>query len=104
MTGLTNACRRYIKHSIDYKLTFHKSSNELRISAYSDADWASSKDDRRSITRYYISLNEEGPPIAWKSKKQAYVALSTCEAEYMALSITFKTATRTIALLLTMYP
>ena len=79
---------RYIKHSIDYKLTFHKSSNDLRISAYSDADWASTKDDRRSITGYYISLNEDGPPICWKSKKQASVALSTCEAECMALSIT----------------
>ena len=79
---------RYIKHTIEYKLTFHKSTNELRISAYNDADWASSKEDRRSITGYYISLNEEGPPISWKSKKQASVALSTCEAEYMALSIT----------------
>ena len=79
---------RYIKQTVDYKLTFRKSEKELRIHAYCDADWASSIDDRRSTTGYYISLNEEGLPISWKSKKQSSVALSTCKAEYMALSIT----------------
>ena len=50
-----------------------------------DSDWASSKDGRRSTTGYCYSLNEEGPLITWKSKKQQTVALSSSEAEYMAL-------------------
>ena len=82
---------RYIKQSVAYKLTFTKSSN-LKINAFCDADWASSLQDRHSISGYVISLNENGPPISWKSKKQSSVALSTCEAEYMALSLTCQEA------------
>ena len=53
---------------------------------YSDADWASSTDYRRSISGYCSSLNKAGPLISWKSRKQPTVALSSCEAEYIALA------------------
>ena len=79
---------QYIKRTVDKHLTFRKTQSNLRIHAFCDADWASSTDDRRSITGYHISLTEHGPPISWKSKKQTSVALSTCEAEYVSLSIT----------------
>ena len=32
-------------------------------------------------------MNPKGPPVSWKSKKQTSVALSTCEDEYMSLSL-----------------
>ena len=32
-------------------------------------------------------LSDNGPAISWKSKKQSSVALSTCKADYMALSV-----------------
>ena len=83
---------RYISNTVNYKLTFRKTEGNFRLFAYCDADWASSLDDRRSISGYCLSLKEEGPPISWKSKKQASVALSTCEAEYMSLSITCQEA------------
>ena len=77
---------RYLKKTSNYRLTYSKSSTDLQIFAYCDADWAASK-DRRSISGYCISLNENGPLISWKSKRQNSIALSTCEAEYVAMSI-----------------
>jgi len=50
---------------------------------FTDADWDSG-DDRKSIGGYAFVLN--GAAIAWNSKKQSTVALSSTEAEYMALS------------------
>ena len=49
-----------------------------------DADWPADVDTRRSQTAYIFYLN--GGPVSWQSKKQTTVALSTVEAEYMALS------------------
>ena len=37
-------------------------------------------------------MNPHGPPVSWKSQKQATVALSSCEAEYMALCAATKEA------------
>ena len=51
---------------------------------YSDADWAGDADDRHSTSANLFLL--AGGPISWQSKKQGVVALSTCEAEYVALS------------------
>jgi len=50
---------------------------------YTDADWGS-REDRKSIGGYAFLLN--GAAISWNSKKQATVALSSTEGEYMALT------------------
>jgi hypothetical protein len=63
---------------------YKTSQEEVTITAYSDADWAGDLDDRKSTTGYIILMN--GNVINWNSKKQATVALSTAEAEYMAIS------------------
>jgi hypothetical protein len=54
------------------------------ITLYSDSDWASDKDNRRSISGFVIFVLN--CPILWRSKQQHSVALSSTEAEYMALS------------------
>ena len=54
------------------------------MNANVDADYANSLDDRRSVTGY-VNFMAEGP-ITWQRKTEAYVALSTMEAEYMALA------------------
>ena len=51
---------------------------------FSDADWAGSKNDRRSTSGFVFQI--AGGPISWRSKRQDTVALSTAEAEYLALS------------------
>lgn len=51
---------------------------------YTDADWASDSDDRKSVGAYCFMLNHS--PISWTAKKQAFVATSTMESEYAAAS------------------
>jgi hypothetical protein len=54
------------------------------LEAFVDSDWAGDKDLRRSRTGYLILYN--GVPISWFSGLQSIVALSSTEAEYIALS------------------
>lgn len=80
---------RYLKGTIGLKLKFEYGASD-EICGYSDADWASDVDKRRSCTGFLFTLS--GGAITWMSKRQATVALSTTEAEYMALSATTQEA------------
>ena len=80
---------RYIKHSINYCLCFRKVTDGLSLIGYCDSDWASSVDaegSRRSVTGYCFHLSKSSAALSWKSRKKPTVALSSCEAEYMALA------------------
>ena len=79
---------RYLKGTLNYKLEYDKKKNDKMI-FYSDADWANSS-DRHSISGSCTILH--GGAINWFSKKQRTIALSTTEAEYMALSFTAQEA------------
>ena len=61
------------------------SNRSLKLTAFSDADWGGDKDTRRSHTGGVLFL--AGGAIAWISKKQSSVAMSSAEAEYMAASL-----------------
>ena len=75
---------RYLKGTSDYKLVFRKSSVDMSLTGFCDADWGNSQ-DRRSITGYGFYLSKNGPLISWKCRKQPTVALTTCEEEYMSM-------------------
>ena len=73
---------RYVKGTLNLGLTCKKTTY-FNLIGYSDSDWAGDKMDRKSITGYVFLL--AGCAITWKAKKQQTVALSSTEAEYMAL-------------------
>ncbi|XP_014523651.1 uncharacterized protein LOC106779947 [Vigna radiata var. radiata] len=75
---------RYIQGTHGYGILFprRKGGMEVRIKAYSDADWCGDKSDRKRIRRYLFFLGDS--PISWSSTKESVVALSSCEAEYIA--------------------
>ena len=58
----------------------YRTSTTAQLVSYTDADWASNAADRRSTSGYPFSLGSA--VIAWSSKKQPIVALSSIEAEY----------------------
>jgi hypothetical protein len=72
---------RYLKGTADMVLEFKATEKELH--GYSDADWASDLDSRHSTSGNVFIMS--GGAISWASQKQATVALSTAEAEYVAL-------------------
>ena len=60
------------------------------MEGYSDSDWAGDKDDSKSTSGYLFSLSRAS--ICWKSRKQKLIALSSTEAEYIALTEAAKEA------------
>ena len=56
----------------------------LKLTGYSDSDHAGDMDDRKSTTGMIFFLDDI--PVSWQLQKQRVVAMSSCEAEYMAAS------------------
>ena len=75
---------RYIKGTLSYGLKFSVNDDEYDLYGFSDADWAGDADNRRSTSGYVFKVADF--TVNWCRKKQATVAKSTTEAEYVALS------------------
>jgi hypothetical protein len=73
----------YLRSTIDYCITLGGVGNQIELAGYTDASFAEDPSTRRSTGAFIFTLN--GGPISWTSKRQPTVALSTTEAEYMAL-------------------
>ena len=74
---------RYLKGIQQYGLLYSKDDSSNCV-GFSDADWGGDLDDRKSTSGYVFQVG--GTAISWRSKKQTCVALSTAEAEYIALA------------------
>lgn len=84
---------RYLRGTTDRALVFDGSGSCPEGGAlvgYTDADWASDVNDRRSVSGYVFLLSNAA--ISWQSKKQTSVAQSSTEAEYVALASATKEA------------
>jgi hypothetical protein len=81
---------RYLKGTAHLGLTYRgdpnmKDAMHVTIGpVFTDANWAGCVDDRKSTSGMVAKIN--GTAVAWKSKKQTTVALSSAEAEYIAAS------------------
>uniref|UniRef100_A0A2N9HBW1 Integrase catalytic domain-containing protein n=1 Tax=Fagus sylvatica TaxID=28930 RepID=A0A2N9HBW1_FAGSY len=81
---------RYLKGTAEHGILFSRQPGTNSVVGYVDADYAGEVDDRRSTTGYVFTLS--GRPICWKSTLQSIVAMSTTEAEYMAVAEATKEA------------
>jgi len=68
---------------VGHGIVFGNQQGDPLVVGYVDSDYAGDLDNRRSTTGYVFIIN--GGPVCWKSTIQSIVALSTTEAEYMAI-------------------
>jgi hypothetical protein len=74
---------RYLKGTA-YSVLMYGGAPSLKLVRWSDSYFASDIGERRSHAGYVFMLN--GAAVSWRSQRQQTVALSTAEAEYMALT------------------
>ncbi|GMI67117.1 hypothetical protein HRI_000381000 [Hibiscus trionum] len=75
---------RYLKGTVEFGLWFSDQSLPLQLQVFSDADWGSDIDDRRSISGHCVCFGLH--LLCWSSRKQRSVSRSTAEAEYRSLA------------------
>ena len=80
---------RYLRGTCSLGLRFKRGGN-LKLEGYSDSSYNVDNDDGKSTTGNVFYLGDS--PITWCSTKQEIVALSSCEAEFMAATEAAKQA------------
>jgi len=73
----------YIKQNDPCVLRLQKP-RDLKCYAYVDSNFATNKENRKSVTGYIVTVG--GCIVSWSSKTQPSVTLSSTEAEYVAAS------------------
>jgi hypothetical protein len=72
-----------LKSTISHTFYIYKNSSK-QLTAYSDSDWASCPDDKRSTSGYCVLLGKN--ILSWSSKKQPTLSHSSTESEYKAIA------------------
>jgi hypothetical protein len=81
---------RYLRGTPDDGIIYTRSPSTNLVDGFSDSDWAGDQDDRRSCSGHIFRVF--GGIVAFRSKKQPTTALSSCEAELIALTMAMKEA------------
>ncbi|KAL0553606.1 hypothetical protein IC582_007506 [Cucumis melo] len=71
---------KYLKRTRDYMLMYR--AKDLILTGYTDSDFQTNKDSRKSMSRSMFTLN--GGTVVWCSIKKGCIIDSTMEAEYVA--------------------
>jgi len=87
---------QYLKGTKDLVLTFRRQGS-VTLTGFCDSNHNGCVDTSRSTTGYIMKLGGAG--ISWCSRRQKTVALSSCEAEYMAACEATREVTWEVALL-----
>ena len=74
---------RYLTSTHDFGILFYQRASTEAV-GYVDSNYTGDLDSRKSMTGYVFRF--AGGSICWKSTLQDVVALSTTEAEYMAMT------------------
>jgi hypothetical protein len=74
---------RYLGATRDYGIVLNQTPSHI-LTLYTDASHGDRQMDRKSVTGYVLFIN--GSPVDWCSRKQKSIAISTAEAEYVAIS------------------
>lgn len=80
-----NSVKRILRNvagTIDHGCHYKPDNRDLKLLGYSDADMGGDVDNRKSTTGVCFFLGS--CLVTWQSQKQKVVALSSCEAEYIA--------------------
>ncbi len=78
---------RYLRGSTGAGITYSRNTDDddhCSLIGFCDSDWATDANDRRSVSGFVFMMF--GGAVSWKSQRQHTIALSTVEAEYIALS------------------
>ena len=74
---------RYLKGTVQHGLVFKRNAAVRQLVGFADANWATDKNDRRSVSGFLFKVY--GSTTTWATRKQRTVALSSTEAECSAL-------------------
>ena len=75
---------RYLNGTWNLRIIYHGNRIGENLMGFSDSDWAGDSNSWRSVSGYAFILC--GATISWSAKKQPTIALSSTEAEYMAMT------------------
>ncbi|WZY75710.1 hypothetical protein YC2023_022094 [Brassica napus] len=75
---------RYLRGTVDFGI-WYKGGGNSELQVYTDSDFVGDVESRKSTSGYVFLMDNAA--VAWLSKKQPIVTLSTTEAEYVSASV-----------------